>query len=80
MSSFIDDFLFALFQQNNEIKKGRYPDGIQVRYEGYIDFKRNLTGDNLIRKWEFDVAVFIVRAISLKGGFWVVNTLKVYFV
>ena len=50
MSSFIDDFLFALFQQNNEIKKGRYPDGIQVQHEGYIDFKRNLTGDNLIRK------------------------------
>ena len=50
MSSIIDDFLFASFQQNNEIKKGRYPDGIQVRHEGYIDFKRNLTGDNLIRK------------------------------
>ena len=26
--SFINDFLFTLFQQKNEIKKGKYPNGI----------------------------------------------------
>ena len=39
--------------------------------------KRNLTGDNLIRKCvqkEFDVAVFMVIEILLGKRFWVVST------
>ena len=36
-----------------------------------IDFKRNLTDGSLIRV--FDVAVFVVRGISLWKDFWVVK-------
>ena len=49
VSSFIDDFLFILFQQKNEINKGKYTNGIQM----YIFL------GNFIRKCvssEFDVA------------------------
>ena len=41
------------------------------------DFKRNLTDDILIRKWvsrEFNVAIFMVRWISLGQSFWVLKT------
>ena len=41
------------------------------------DFKRNLTGGNLIRKCvkrEFDVALFMVRGILPGKSFWVVKT------
>ena len=71
VSSFIDDFLFTLFQQKNEIKKGKYPNGILI-FEGCIDFKRNLTDGNLIRKCvqrKFDVVVFMTSGISLRKGF-----------
>ena len=68
VSSVIDDFLFILFQQKNEINKGKYTNGIQM----YIFL------GNFIRKCvssEFDVAVFVVRRISVgKGLFWVENT------
>ena len=63
-------------------KKAKYPDGVQIfTFFSSIDlsdvknFKRNLTDGNLIRKCqrEFDVAVFMVRGISLGNGFWVVG-------
>ena len=57
MASFVEDSLFILFQQENEIKKGKYPDGVQIfTFFSSIDlfdikdFKRNLTDGNLIRK------------------------------
>ena len=31
VSSFINDFLFTSFQQKNEIKKGKYPNGICLK-------------------------------------------------
>ena len=44
------NFLFISFQQKNEIKKGKYPDGVQIfTFFSSIDlfdvkdFKRNLT-------------------------------------
>ena len=43
----------------------------------FFDAKGNLTDGNLIRKCfyrEFDVAVFMVRGISLGESFWVANT------
>ena len=57
VSSFIEDFLFISFQQNNEIKKGEYPDRVQI-FTFFLsidlfdvkDFKRSLTDGNLIRK------------------------------
>ena len=55
MSYFIEDFLFIPFQQKNEIKKGKYPDGVEIfTFFSSIDlfdvkyFKRNLTDGNLI--------------------------------
>ena len=30
VSSFIEDLLFISLQQKNEIKKGKYPDGVQI--------------------------------------------------
>ena len=30
VSSLIEDFLFISFQQKNEIKKGKYPNGVQI--------------------------------------------------
>ena len=65
------------------MKKGKYPDGVQIftfllgtDLFDVEDFKRNLRGGNLIRKyvWEFDVAVFMVSGISLWKSFCVVNT------
>ena len=57
MSSFVEDSLFTLFQQENEIKKGKYPIGVQIftffpsiDLFDVKDFKRNLTDSNLIRK------------------------------
>ena len=64
-------------------KKAKYPDGVQIFtffssifLSDVKNFKRNLTDGNLIRKCQrdFDVAVFMVRGISLGNGFWVVNT------
>ena len=56
-SSFIEDFLLISLQQKNEIKKGKYPDRVQIfTFFSSIDlfdvkdFKRNLTDGNLIRK------------------------------
>ena len=61
VSSFFDDFLFISFQQKNEKKKGKYPNGVQIftfllEYrsvypQGCTDFKINLTDGNLIRKF-----------------------------
>ena len=69
----IDDFLFTLFQQKNEIIKG-LPKWSFFEWcvwrEGYTNFKRNLTDSNLIQG-NFGVAVFMVRSISLGKGFWV---------
>ena len=55
VSYFIEDFLFIPFQQKNEIKKGKYPDGVEIfTFFSSIDlfdvkdFKRNLTDGNLI--------------------------------
>ena len=57
VSPFIEDFLLISFQQKNEIKKGKYPDRVQIfTFFSSIDlfdvkdFKRNLTDGNLIRK------------------------------
>ena len=56
-SSFIEDFLLISLQRKNEIKKGKYPDRVQiftflssVDLFDVKDFKRNLTDVNLIRK------------------------------
>ena len=56
-SSFTEDFLFISFQQKNEIKKRKHPDGVQTftffsstDLRDVKDFKRNLTDGNLIRK------------------------------
>ena len=57
VSSFIEDFLFFLFQQKREIKKGKSPDGVTI-FTLFLsidlfdvkDFKRILTDGNLIRK------------------------------
>ena len=72
-----------------KLKKGIYPNGIQLFtfvhkqmndffwHEGCIDFKWNLSDGNLIKKYvyrEFDFLVFTVKGISLRKGFWVVNT------
>ena len=49
---------------------------ISIWNQGCINFKRKLADGNLIKKWvkrEFDVAVFIVRGISPRKGFSVVN-------
>ena len=55
VSYFIEDFLFIPFQQKNEIKKGKYPDGVEIfTFFSSIDlfdvkdFKRNLADGNLI--------------------------------
>ena len=55
VSSFIEDFLLISFQQKNEIKKGKYPDRVQIfTFFSSIDlfdvkdFERNLTDGNLI--------------------------------
>ena len=60
LSFFIEDFVFISFQQENEIKKGKYPDGVQIftffssiDLCDFKDFKRNLANDNLIRKRVF---------------------------
>ena len=59
--SFIEDFLLISFQQKNEIKKGKYPDSVQIfTFFSSIDL--------------FDIVVFMVRGISLVNGFWVVKT------
>ena len=57
MSFFVEDSFFILFQQENEIKQGKYPDGVQIftfftsiDLFDVKDFKRNLTDGNLIRK------------------------------
>ena len=48
------NFLFISFQQKNEIKKGKYPDGVTccsiVDLPDVKDFKRNMADCNLIRK------------------------------
>ena len=56
-SSFIEDFFLISFQQKNEIKKGKYPDRVQIfTFFSSIDlfdvkdFQINLTDGNLIRK------------------------------
>ena len=57
VSSFIEDFLLISLQQKNEIKKGKYPDRVQI-FTFFLsidlfdvkDFKRSVTDDNLIRK------------------------------
>ena len=58
-SSFIGDFLFILFQQKNEIKKGNTLMEMEFKHLLFCwsidlfrvkDFKRNLTDGNLIRK------------------------------
>ena len=54
-SSFTEYFLLISFQQKNEIKKGKYPDRVQIfTFFSSIDlfdvkdFERNLTDGNLI--------------------------------
>ena len=85
LSSFIEDFVFVSFQQKNEWIKYRNTlmEFNYLLFRWRIDLfdvkicKRNLTDDNLIRKcvWrEFDIAVFMVRGISLGKRFWVVST------
>ena len=58
-SFFIGDFLFILFQQKNEIKKGNTLMEMEFKHLLFCwsidffrvkDFKRNLTDGNLIRK------------------------------
>ena len=57
MSSVIEDLLFISFQQKNEIKKRKYPDGVQIfTFFSSIDLldvkepKRNLVDGKLIRE------------------------------
>ena len=57
VSSFIEDFLFILFQQKNKIKKGNTLMEFKcilfcssIDLFDVKDLKRNLTDDNLIRK------------------------------
>ena len=74
MSS-LEDFLFISFEQKNEMKKGKYMmDFKYILFCSSIDlfdaedFKKNSTDGNLIRKC-VDVAVFMVRGISLVQSF-----------
>ena len=48
-----EDFLFISFQQKNEMKKGKYPDGFQIftslleyQFVYVTDLKRNLSDSN----------------------------------
>ena len=57
MSS-LEDFLFISFQQENEMKKGKYLAGIQIftflrEFDLFDvkDLKRNMADGNLIRKY-----------------------------
>ena len=48
VSSFIGDFLFISFQQKNETKKGKYPNGVpcsRIDLFDVKDFKRNSTDE-----------------------------------
>ena len=65
--SSLEDFLFISFQQKNELKKGNTL--MELKYLHFCssidmfdvkDFKRNLTDGNLIRKENFNVAIFMV--------------------
>ena len=58
--SFTGDFVFTSIQQRNLIKQGKYPNGIQIftflrkqinsLMGRILDFKRNMTDGNLIKK------------------------------
>ena len=74
--------IYCLFHFNRKMKwkKGNTP--MEFKYLLFclsinlLDVKRNLTDGNSIRKCvqrEFDVALFMVRGISLGKSFWVVN-------
>ena len=60
-------FLFVLFQQKNEIKKGN-----TLMELKYLLKYRFVWRQRLQKK--FDAAVFMVRGISPGNSFWVVNT------